>query len=427
MSYLILILTILSGNLSFFWFRSTFTGYKYAKFKADVFSIILTISILGSLFYLSLLIGVAFWLFLGILLFIMLIIFLKRKPQKQEFDGDKKWSIMILISSIVFTLHHQKWGGWDAWSIWNLHAKFLYDSTHWQNMFSPILEWTHADYPLLLPAIHAMIWTGLGNITPLATAATALLIFISINTLIYDTIKNYTYVAIIVLLSMILGYDFVNIAASEYADSFVSLTFLITIILLYEKPQHYILFSGIYCGIALSLKNEGLVFFTMVLLYLITTSAFKAKTIFSFLMGSLPFLLIVVGYKYFWAPSNDIIAGQSISTMDRILSPIRYFHIIRFGLETLFTKYYMLLLVIMVSYRFRKTLPREVWIIYFILFAYLAIYLVTPKDLIWHLSTSMKRLFHHLYPSYLYLILVSTDLDKWNVSVEKFYKNLKFS
>jgi hypothetical protein len=132
-------------------------------------------------------------------------------------------------------------------------------------------------------------------------------------------------------------------------------------------------------------------------------------------------LLILLYFKWFLAPSNDILSGQSIFTFERILSPFRYFHIIRFGLETLFAKYYILLIVFALTFRYRSSFTPEIWIILWVLLAYLTVYLITPRDLIWHLSTSMKRLYYHLYPSTLYLILASTDLKKWEEYLEKVY------
>src|SRR5258708_10695835 len=51
-------------------------------------------------------------------------------------------------------------GDWDAWSIWNLRARFFVrGGQFWKDAFSSQLAWSHPDYPLLLPGIVAMLWT----------------------------------------------------------------------------------------------------------------------------------------------------------------------------------------------------------------------------------------------------------------------------
>jgi len=57
-------------------------------------------------------------------------------------------------------------GDWDAWSIWNLHARYLYrGGEHWTSLFSPALNWSHPDYPLLLPASVMRSWVFAGGET----------------------------------------------------------------------------------------------------------------------------------------------------------------------------------------------------------------------------------------------------------------------
>ncbi|MCH7600618.1 MAG: hypothetical protein IH973_12750, partial [Myxococcales bacterium] len=56
-------------------------------------------------------------------------------------------------------------GFWDAFAIWNLKARFFFFDAgeHWQRAFSDIIEWSHTDYPLLLPLNVARLWTYAGD------------------------------------------------------------------------------------------------------------------------------------------------------------------------------------------------------------------------------------------------------------------------
>ena len=59
-------------------------------------------------------------------------------------------AVVTFMAASRVALH----GDWDAWSQWNLRARFLYRGfpDEWRNAFRAVLSWSHADYPLLLPA-----------------------------------------------------------------------------------------------------------------------------------------------------------------------------------------------------------------------------------------------------------------------------------
>ncbi len=426
MNIALLILTIMSCGLSFIWIKEKLQNNQYDPIQTNVFGTVLTLALYGTAYILSTFTGLDTWIALTIKVFVWTALNMKYhvKLPKSFWHFDTRWSLLLLASVLTFIFQHHKWGGWDAYSIWNMHAKFLFDQENWQNMFKSTIEWTHPDYPLLLPSIIAAFWKTMGHITPVIPASFALVVYICINSLIFNKIKALPYISVLVLTTLFLGYDYVNIASSEYADSFIALVFLIVIILFLEKPKHYLILAGLFCGIALSIKNEGFVIYAVILIFTFFKERYHTKSVLIVGLASLPFLLILLYFKWFLAPANDIVSGQSISTLERILSPMRYFHIIRFGLETLFTKYYMLLIIVILSHKYWTAWHAEYWVIIMILMAYLAVYIITPKDLIWHLSTSMKRLFHHLYPALLYLILSSTDLKKWDESLAIFYYKL---
>ncbi|HZY72036.1 MAG TPA: hypothetical protein VFE22_02895 [Edaphobacter sp.] len=70
-------------------------------------------------------------------------------------------------------------GEWDAFSIWNVRAKFLAGPGTWWNAISP--QWaaglsgaSHPGYPLLLSGFIARTWTVLGDTTPEVGGAVSL-------------------------------------------------------------------------------------------------------------------------------------------------------------------------------------------------------------------------------------------------------------
>src|SRR5438445_302491 len=64
-----------------------------------------------------------------------------------------------VLATAFFVEHTLRYpdGGWDAWAIWNLRARFLARAgTGFREAFSPeILFWAHQDYPLLVPGVVA--------------------------------------------------------------------------------------------------------------------------------------------------------------------------------------------------------------------------------------------------------------------------------
>ncbi len=79
-------------------------------------------------------------------------------------QNEQNWLDRVLVSSFVIVtaaalystvlrcIAHPHGEGWDAFSIWNLHARFLFrGGTAWRDGFTSIIPWSHPDYPLLLP------------------------------------------------------------------------------------------------------------------------------------------------------------------------------------------------------------------------------------------------------------------------------------
>ncbi len=72
-------------------------------------------------------------------------------------------AIVALVAAIA-SLRAAPHGDWDAWAIWNQHARFLFrggEGDAWRGFFS--IAWSQPDYPLLLPASVARVWAYAGH------------------------------------------------------------------------------------------------------------------------------------------------------------------------------------------------------------------------------------------------------------------------
>jgi len=72
--------------------------------------------------------------------------------------------LVASLGSFVFAFLKEPHGKWDAWLIWNMHARFLFrGGEHWRDAFASGLDWSHWDYPLLLPLSIARGWQYMGG------------------------------------------------------------------------------------------------------------------------------------------------------------------------------------------------------------------------------------------------------------------------
>jgi hypothetical protein len=325
-------------------------------------------------------------------------------------------------------------GGWDAWAIWNLHARFLFHgSPLWREMFTPLLAWSHPDYPLLLPAGIARLWAWLGDVrlcVPQAVAAaftmgSAAMLFCGLQAL---ATRRSALAGTAVLLCTP---SFIAFGAMQMAD--VPLAFLyvatLTLYLLLVRgrgPAGLAVLTGAMLGMTAWTKNEGwsLVMALPLAAALTCRRDSEARLPRASLAGFLVGLLAVAGVALAarsLAPPNDILAAQAWeSTTSKLLDGARY----RMTLVALarslwaFGDYRLPLVAALAGLataagRRVPSVPQPglriaATALGLVLLQYLAAYVVTPQDLEWHLTT-LGRLLHQLYPSALLLFFASLN------------------
>lgn len=329
-------------------------------------------------------------------------------------------AIGMLILTLRFNKHLHRWGDWDAYAIWIHHAKFLFYPEHWTAMFTQKLAPTHPDYPLMLPSIIALSWRSINLITPIVPVAISYLIFFSISTTVFLSLNRYGrhFSAILSLFIFAIDSKYLNIAASQYADTMLAF-FILLAFVMYREVQDksapfLVIMLGFIVGSAAWIKNEGILFF---LVFSATFCYFKFKrpqAILTYTLGALVPVLIVLNFKMTLAPPNDLVhsnRGEDILKM--IVDPTRYLLIIKHVIVTA-ASYYWILLVLFVGLLIHKTAFLSTFpfvVVGLVLSGYFAIYLTTPNDLNWHLGASLDRLFHHLFPACIYLFLFRLSAD----------------
>src|SRR5450759_4646792 len=234
--------------------------------------------------------------------------------------------LLASLGSFLFAFLKEPHGKWDAWLIWNMHARFLYRSGEaWREVFSGGMDWSHWDYPLLLPLSIVRGWKYIGNDSIYVPAAFALLftlltLGLLLCALAFLRSRIQGYLAAMILLGTPF---FIMMGTSQFADVPLAFFMLATLVLLClpaRSPENRFgatVLAGIAAGLCAWTKNEGLLFLLIVTGSLFGTTLYadgwrsaRKKTV-RFLAGALPILLIVIYFKPPLSPANDMMDGFS--------------------------------------------------------------------------------------------------------------------
>jgi hypothetical protein len=344
---------------------------------------------------------------------------------------------------VLRAIAHPHGDGWDAYAIWNLHARFLFlGGDHWRDGFSSLIPRSHPDYPVLLPAAIAHFWCYLGYDSPAVPAIIGLAFsFITVGLLFssLDRLRG-RIAAILGGLALVSTPFFVEQGSSQYADIPLSFFFLVAIalpFLSYDRSgdsashRRLLALAGLACGFAAWTKNEGLLFlFAVVLAQTIAIFRRKSESVSRewrdgnwpsltvLFLSMIPALVLIAWFKHAVAPSGDLFSSPP-EMSHKLLSPSRYWAVLqwyakeflRFG-HWLFLPITLLLAV----FCFMRVRPAHikghifrtsVWTLVVTLVGYFVIYVITPYDLYWHLRFSLNRLFLQLWPCAIFLFFVA--------------------
>jgi hypothetical protein len=358
------------------------------------------------------------------------------------------FSLELIASATSFILAFLKepHGRWDAWLIWNLHARFLFrGGNHWREAFASGLDWSHWDYPLLLPLAIARSWNYMGGESlPVPAVMAALFTFLTLGLLCSSLAllrdMSQGFLAGMILLGTPF---FIAMGAAQFADIPLAFFILLTLALLLvparsaEGGEGALILAGLAAGMCAWTKNEGLLFLPVATAGLFGTmvptggwrQAFRRTA--AFLAGALPVLLIVFSFKLRLAPVNDLMAGFSLESLsgklldwDRYAVIARAFFItgisftqglidVRAGMHLnpgavniILLAVYLLYAGIRIGREDRPGLLQTGAILLLMPAGYFLVYVMTPLDLAYHLATSLNRLFLQLWPSVILLVFM---------------------
>jgi hypothetical protein len=352
------------------------------------------------------------------------------------------YSWIIDVGIYFFDTIQSPHGLWDAWSCWNLNAKFISNAPHeWPHLFHQMNPIDFApDHPLLQKAFIAHCWLLMQNENVWVPVVSSFIFTFCTIGLLSSSVKFFTNKTegLIAGLIMLCTPFFMVMGDSQYADNTVGFFYFATIVLLTFARRsgtiqpRLLIAAGITSGLAAWSKSEGLMFIVCLFASQLVLVFFKnnRKQLFSELkylvLGMLPILILVAYFKIAIAPPNRIVTQEGGIPYAKLMDPARYkiafdwfvhqFNV--FGKWSLpFNIWWLFLLGIVFrgGINLKENIPSIISnfiLISLMLIGFFLVELITPRDLVWYLSTSVHRLLFQLFPSFIFIYFLALKKTK---------------
>ena len=348
---------------------------------------------------------------IGVTLF-FLFKWLRKLPFEEE-ERVGKFAFGVLLAGLVVLTNKSYYiaernGTWDAWAIWNLHAKYLSEPEHWKNMFLNT-KFAHPDYPLSLPATIAFFSRLVGGFNELVSFGLHFLITLCIPTVIFLVIRQRSIIFAGLALFLIATNEFYIMQGTyQLADTLLAFFLLCAIICInhHEDDKRILILSAFFLGCCMWTKNEGVVLAVIFTAFHLPQLFTKGRLKYTAVGITLPLLTWLL-FKIAYAPVNDLVDAQSKSTLTLLFDESRYklvYDYFRNNLQFFKNLQWGVAIYALLCVWRRQYPDKQIIMIFVCLLAYMMIYVVTPYNLDWHLHTSQSRLMHQLMPALTYLL-----------------------
>ena len=322
--------------------------------------------------------------------------------------------LALFVATFTGVVELNPQGGWDAFAIWNLRARFLLHTSTWKFAVTPLPVGTHMEYPLLISSVVARGWMYAGSPSPDAPVATAFafalaLVFLLVSTLAQARGSSIALLAGVVFLACP---AFMIQAPSEYADVPLAFFFLAALALIVlGRTSRYLSLAGLFAGFAAWTKNEGALLLAALAAALFVSEwrsvgwRSAARRAGMFLLGASPVLLLVLWFKVALAPP-DPLAGQMTAALGpKLFNASRWLKVAGGFLAQASQVYFIPLALLAITCGLLRLRPRAerppapLLAVLLVLAGYFAIFLITRDDLDWLFATALDRLYMHLWPA----------------------------
>ena len=345
--------------------------------------------------------------------------------------------LVAVVAVAAFTAISRQYphGAWDAWMNWNMRARMILRAgPDWRVALTPLLPWSHPDYPLLLHSLVVRSWLYAGSETLAGPALVALLMTASTVAVLVTALRllrsaSQGWIAGLLLVSTPF---FVVHGAAQYADVPLGCFLLQVLVFLAldgtfgDRTPVFAGLAGFSAGLALWTKNEATLFLLALgiahaLFALRQRRPATGRSARAFLYGLAPMLCIVAYFKLRLAPANDLISGLALErTLSRLATPDRYRaigrafkgHIAGFGDNGLVSAVWLAITCLAATWVSDET-RQATWLragilaLLLVVAGHALVYLTMSDELPRHLNNSLERLLLQLWPAALFLLFTA--------------------
>lgn len=331
------------------------------------------------------------------------------------------WGVLaaVLLPLSLYASYYP-YGGWDAWSSWNLKARFLYlGEENWQNMFDPVLWRASPHYPLLLPLIHVWTWSFIPLPLELAPMMNSILWTILTAGLLIAGLKSVIPASIAILAGLLfLTMPFyVKLAISQYCDILLGYYLLAAMICLiqakFQKSPPLAILAGVFLGFLSFTKPEGMIASLLLMILAFPHFLWKEnnrpeanKLVRNFWLGAAAAFIPTILFQTAYSPGNQTFIN-GLASAEHPSDIYRFkFIFIYFYAELTSRKWNLIweLLALGLIFGRRQSFQRNIVVIPVFLLAYTGIiaayyFLNTYFKIEWWMQVTLNRILFSLLPT----------------------------
>jgi hypothetical protein len=312
------------------------------------------------------------------------------------------------IAAAAFVEHMVRFpdGGWDAWMIWNLRARFLARGADFRTAFSPdLLYLAHQDYPWLLPGAVAQGFLGAGEtpMVPVLIAALFAILAVAIVVCRLAALEG-TRWGLLGGLALVTLPCFPIFASNEQSDVPLGVYIALACLLLSATSQGELWLAGLAAGLGMWTKNEGSLY-AAALIGAFFLRRRDPRGALAFALGALPFAALLIWFKVALAPPNDLWAfSTSVSVLRNAVDLRRWAELILLILRRVvyfqdFGLWLAAAVPAAIFFARRGPLSPPALALLLACAAFAAIYVLQPHELSWIFRTSADRLVVQMWPA----------------------------
>ncbi len=311
------------------------------------------------------------------------------------------------VAAAAFVEHTVRFpdGGWDAWMIWNLRARFLARAADLHSAISPAMAFlAHQDYPWLLPGAVAQAFSTFGEsrMVPAAIAALFGALAVAVVTLGVARAHGARW-GLLGGLAVVTLPCFATFASNQQADVPLAVYFAIAAALMTSaRSRTELALAGFSAGLGMWTKNEGVLYAACLgIAWIWRTRDLRGAL--AFAAGALPCAALLAWFKLGLAPPNDLAAFSTRATILEnaldwrrwaellVLTARRVVYFQDFG-------FWVLAGVLLLWFLRKRPFSVLGTALFLACAAYGPIYALQPHRLDWIFRTSADRILTQLWP-----------------------------